>query len=341
MKTSTLTAIAVTLPVLASELPPAIPVGPISYDDVSYQPATAPMPEAAAPAFDTASPNSIPMYDSSAPAYNTALPMAPEQAPASSPATIVNLNLYTTHYQVRGMGVTDHLSDHGFSSVSASHTFSNRNLFNRGLHHRLGGCFGLIWDGASPLGETPLFQVDYAIGKELFPNLNLDFGYSFKRGGLEGAAARFYNGNAHRVAQDFNLTLDFNDYQKGFFGHATWGVGFQGLTGSYFDVELGYRFTNVFVLNRLAADLEISAGVAPSLGYWGSGVEGIDAYRIKAALLPYALGGAFGRDARMFIKPWVQWSCSGSNARKIDRISEGGPIDHSAFTVGLDMGWKF
>lgn len=334
MKTRTLTALAITIPALASELPPVIPVGPVSYDNVSYQAPSATMPGETATTEYTATAGDVP-------AYNAEAPLAPAPASSSTPNTIINLNIYSSDYQVRGMGVTNHLSNHGFSSVSGSHTFANRNLFNRGLHHKIGGTFGYIWDGACPLGETPIFQVGYAIGKEIFPNLNLDFGYSFKRGGLEGAAARFYNGGAHRVAQDFNLTLDFNDYQKGFFGHATWGVGFQGLTGSYFDFEAGYRFTNVFLLNNIAADLELSAGVAPSLGYWGAGVEGVDAYRIKAALVPYALNGAFGRDSRLYIKPWVQWSCSGSNDHKIDRISGDGPIDHSQFTIGIDMGWKF
>ena len=333
MKTRTLTALAITIPVLASEMPPVIPVGPVAYDDVSYQPASATMPGELATTEYIATEGDTPAYD---PATAPAAPTS-----SASPNTIINLNIYSSNYQVRGMGVTNHLSDHGFSSVSASHTFANRNLFNRGIHHRIGGTLGFIYDGASPLGETPIFQVDYAIGKEIFPNLNLDFGYSFKRGGLEGAAARFYNGGAHRVAQDFNLTLDFNDYQKGFFGHATWGLGFQGLTGSYFDIEAGYRFTNIFLLNNFAADLELSAGIAPSLGYWGGGVEGIDAYRIKAALVPYALSGAFGRDSRLYIKPWVQWSFSGTNARKIDRIAGDGPIDHSQFTFGVDMGWKF
>lgn len=340
MKIRTLTALFLTFPVFASELPPVIPVGPVTYDNVSYQSATASLPGEPATTAYMATPGDIPAYDGTAPVTPVA-PIAPIPASSSTPNTVINLNLYTSNYQVRGMGVTNHLSNHGFSSVSGSHTFANRNLFNRGIYHRLGGTFGLIWDGACPLGETPLFQVDYAIGKELFPNLTLDLGYSMKRGGLEGAASRFFNGCAHRIAQDFNLTLQFNDYQKGFFGHAIWGVGFQGLTGSYFDVEAGYRFTNIFLLRNIAADLELSAGVAPSFGYWGAGVEGVDAYRIKAALVPYALNGAFGRDSRMYIKPWVQWSCSGSNARKIDRISGHGPIDHSQFTVGVDMGWKF
>lgn len=337
MKTRTLTALSLAIPALASELPPVIPVGPVSYDNVSYQPANAAMPGEPATTEYIATEGDIPAYDGAAPAA----PVTPAPATSSTPNTIINLNIYSSNYQVRGMGVTNHLSDNGFTSVSGSHTFANRNLFNRGFHHRIGGTFGLIWDGASPLGETPLFQVDYAIGKEIFPNLKLDLGYSFKRGGLEGAASRFFNGCAHRVAQDFNLTLDFNDYQKGFFGHATWGVGFQGLTGSYFDVEAGYRFTNIFLLNNIAADLELSAGIAPSFGYWGGGVEGVDAYRIKAALVPYALNGSFGRDSRMYIKPWVQWSCAGSNAHKIDRVAGDGPIDHSQFTVGVDMGWKF
>lgn len=333
MNKSTLTALALSLPLIGSELPPVIPVGPVTYDSVNYQPAAAPADNTVAPYSDGTE-----TYVPAATGY-TAPIIAP--AASSTPNTVIDFNVYTSDYQVRGMGVTDHLSEHGFSSVSASHTFANRNLFNKGIHHRIGGTYGLIWDGSYPLGETPLLHLNYAMGKEIFPNLNLEVGYGLKRGGLEGFAARFYNGKAHRIAQDVNLTLVFNDYQKGFFGHAIWGYGFQGLTGSYFDFELGYRFTDVVRGGNMGADIELSAGIAPSLGYWGAGVEGIDAYRIKAAFAPYSHSGSFGRDARFQVKPWVQCSWSGSNAGKIDRLTAGGPVDHFQVTIGVDLGWRF
>ena len=89
-------------------------------------------------------------------------------------------------------------------------------------------------------------------------------------------------------------------------------------------------------------DLEFSFGVAPSVGYWGDDVEGTDAYRIRLALLPYSQTGSYGRDARAYVKPWVQCSWSGSNAAKIDRITHGhGPIDHFQITLGIDCGLNF
>ena len=137
-------------------------------------------------------------------------------------------------------------------------------------------------------------------------------------------------------------SLVYNDHQKGFFGKLEAGAGFYGLTGLYFDVEAGYRFTDVMVRGNLGADLELSFGVAPSHGYWGSDVEGVDAYRIRAALLPYTQTGSFGRDARAYVKPWIQCSWSGSNAAKIDRAADGaGPVDHFQITVGVDCGLNF
>ncbi len=323
----TLLALAATLPLAtATELPPVIPTGPVTYDNVSYQ---AP----AAPPADTAY---TPTYtDYQAPAIAPLQPVA-----ATGNNGDITLNLYSSNYQVRGMGVTDMLSDCGYSSVSGSYILPNRNLFNLGIQQRISGSFGIIWNAGSVLGDTPLFNANYAIGKEIFPNLVAEVGYSMHRGGLEGLMARADDA-PHRFAQDVNLSLSYNDRQKGFFGHAIWGIGFQGLTGSYFDFCGGYRFTDIISTGNLASDLEVSAGVSPSFGYWGPGVEGIDAYRVRVALKPYSPSGSFGRDAHLQLTPWVQCSWSGSNAGKIDRNLGCSPVDHFQFTVGVDLGWQF
>ncbi len=328
MMKHTLLALAATLPLAATELPPTVASGPVHYDDISYQPAAA-VPQA--PTYGT-------------PAY--AVPTAYYGSPATQPAANhgqrgeVVLNAYTSNYQVRGMGVTNFLSDYGWSSLSGSYTLPNRNLFNRGIHQRVSGTWGAIWGAADELGDTPLVNFNYAIGKEIMPNLVAEAGYSLRRGGLEGFMAR-ETGCSHRIAQDFNLTLSFNDHQRGFFGHIMWGIGFQGLTGSYFDIEGGWRFTDIVSRGNLGTDLEVSAGVAPSFGYWGGGVEGVDAYRLRAALRPYSHSGAFGRDARLQLTPWVQCSWTGHNASKIARRVGCGPADHYQLTFGVDLGFKF
>ncbi len=314
-------ALAATLPLAtATELPPTIPDGPVTYDDVYYQ-------DPIAPADDS--------YNAS---FRATTPLKP--AATHSNNGEITLNLFTSNYQVRGMGTTDLLSDCGYSSLSGSYTLPNRNLFNMGIHQRVSGTAGIIWNAATVLGDTPLFNLNYAIGKEIFPNLMLELGYSIHHGGLEGVMARA-DGAPHRLAQDLNLTLSYNDRQKGFFGHAIWGYGFQGLTGNYFDFCGGYRFTDIMTAGNISGDLELSAGVSPSFGYWGPGVEGVDAYRVRAALKPYSQTGSFGRDAKLQITPWVQCSWSGSSAGKIDRYTGCGPVDHFQFTVGVDMGWQF
>lgn len=314
--------LAAALPALATELPPAIPDAPIEYSDVSYETGY----------------QDYSAYEQDA------------YAPASAPITTasstrngwVNLNAFTSDYAVRGMGVRNGLSKIGYSSIDASYTLPNRNLLSMGLHQRISGEYGIVWDKTSDLSSPRLGRISYAVGKELFPNLVAELGYTYRHGGLEGYMAFHHDGVSQHSTHEFNFTLVYNDYQKGFFGKAEAGLGVYGLTGLYFDVEAGYRFTDVLNRSSMGADLELSLGVAPSVGYWGEDVEGVDAWRIKAALLPYSHGGWLGRDGRFYVKPWVQCSWSGSNAAKIDRATGGaGLVDHFLITVGLDCGFHF
>ena len=280
----------------AVEVPPSIPDGQITYDELSYQnPGQSELP----PEFTggMADPGAQPV----------AFVPPSDAASASSPHTVVDLMAYATDYQVRGMGVTNDLSQYGTSRLSVSFTPSNRNLFRKGVQQR--------------------FLVEV--------------GYNFRRGGLEGYMAKWHDDASHRGTQDVTFRVAYNDFQKGFFGHAEVGAGFYGLTGFYTDFEGGYRFTDVTSPRSVGVDLEVSLGVAPSFSYWGTGVEGVDATRVRVAFLPYSPNGRFGRDARTFIKPWVQASWTGNNARKITRNLGYTPVDHFQFTFGLDIGWKF
>lgn len=318
---------------MAVEAPPSIPNGQVMYDEVSYQNAA----DSELPPEFITGPTSNGGYD--ALAATPAAPITPAQS--SSPHTVINLHAYATDYQVRGMGLTDGMTKYGTSSLEISHTFLNRNLFKRGFQQRVHGMAGAIWDASCPLGEIPQFELGYAIGKEVFPNLLIELGYHFRRGGFEGYMAKWYDHASHRSAQDVAISATYNDFQKGFFGHAECGWGFYGLTGLYFDFELGYRFAEAIRTARMGADLEVSVGAAPSLGYWGAHVEGLDACRVRVAVRPYSYGKYLGRDSHTQIKPWVQCSWSGDNARKIARHTNFGPVDHFQITFGLDIGWKF
>ena len=331
MRSRSLLWLAVALPAMA-ELPPSIPAGDVQYSDYSYEPALTPayaggLSETPDTGFTDAS--------------YTGGYTAPESAPSSEQRGYVNLNAYTTNYQVRGMGVTNDLSHYGYSSLSGSYTFPNRNLFGRGIQQRVGGEFGAIWGADDPLGDTPFVRFDYAVGKEIFPNLLAEIGYSLHHGGLEGLVAHGRGYCPHRLAQDVNAKISFNDRQHGIFAHALAGAGFQGLTGYFFDAEAGYRFTGVLNLGNFGADVEISAGIAPSVSYWATGAEGVDAYRIKVALPVFTHNGTLGHDAHPYLRPWMSWAWSGCNARKIDRAWGGSPVDHFQFTLGVDCGWNF
>lgn len=325
MKTLAILLLCTAVPAMAVSAPPPIPDGPVTYNSVSYDaPASIPAPPAAV-----------------TPAAAAPTVSGPISASSSEYRGNIGLNLYTSNYQVRAMGVTDRYSCHGWSSVRASYIPGSRNLFNWGLRQRISGEFGIIWDAKNYLGDTPLFNLNYGIGKEIFPNLVAELGYSLHRGGLEGALAKWQGHVPHRFTQDINLSLTFNDHQRGFFGHGLMGVGVYGLTGTFWDFELGYRFTDVISRGSLGVDIEASGGIAPSFGYWGGGVEGIDAYRLRAALVPYHKDGKFGRDARLYFKPWIQFSWAGSNQSKIRRSLHGGAIDTFQTTVGVEGGYQF
>ncbi len=344
MMKRTLIALSGTLPVLATELPPAIPDGPVTYEAVSF--------ESPDPSFDPYSQESAgtfmpdisgdPMSAPSGSDYSFS-PTAPITPSVSSGNNgYIFLNAYTSNYNVRGLGFDNNLSRYGYSSISASGTLPNRNLFGCGIYQRISGSYGFIYGAGDELGDTQMAAAAYCLGKEIFPNLTLEVGYALHYGGFEGYMAKRYDGAAHRLSQDFNLTLAFNDHQKGIFGSMTWAWAFRGLNGIYGDIEIGYRFTNVLNGARLGADLELSCGIAPSFSYWSNSADGIDAYRLRAALPLFTHSGSLGRDARMQLIPWAQASWSGSNAAKIDRDTHGaGPIDHFIFTIGLDLGWNF
>ena len=208
-----------------------IPDGPVEYESISYDGGYGYDP-AVSPAYDT-------------PAADAAYAAAPMPAPSSEANGSINLNVYTSNYQVRGMGFCNALTEHGFSSLSGSYTLPNRNYFNRGIQQRFAGEIGVIWGAGQPLGDTPLANVHYAMGKEIFPNLLVEVGSTFRRGGMEGYMAHVHDGSSHRATWEFDLCLTYNDKQRGFFGSATWGIAVWGLTGSYFDAEIGYRFTDV------------------------------------------------------------------------------------------------
>ncbi len=313
----------------AVEAPPAIPEGSVTYDEVSY------------PGGETELPPEFTDTTSSAGGYDAMAAMPAAPAPSSNPNTVIDLLLYASNYEVRGMGVTDDMNKYGTSHVYVSHIFANKNLFGKGIQQRVHGMAGVIWDASSPLGDIMQFEAGYSVGKEVAPNLLMELGYGFKRGGLEGLIAKGFDDCSHRSTQELTFSVTYNDHQKGFFGRAMVGLSFYGLTGYYIDAEAGYRITNVINGPNLGADLEVSGGVAPSFSYWGSGVDGIDAYRVRVALQPFTHGGKLGRDGRMSVTPWAQCSWSGNNARKIHRRTGTAMVDHLQFTFGVNAGFKF
>ena len=138
MKKQIFTLLAASLPVLATEAPPMIPDGPVEYESLTYEPAA--QESATTPAYDI-------------PAGSAETPAAPMDAPSSDRNGSITINAYTSNYNVRGMGLCNGMTDHGFSSVTGSYTFPNKDLFGRGIQQRVSGGFGVIWNGGSALGD--------------------------------------------------------------------------------------------------------------------------------------------------------------------------------------------
>lgn len=324
MKKSLLLTIGLAVPAMGTEMPPMIPDGPVTYDYVSYEDPLAGYEDP---------------YAFSAPT-TVAAPVTP--APVAGNNGYIKLGAYQSNYQVRGMGVTNPMSDDGYSYVAGHYILPSRNLFNCGVYQKVSGNLGIAWGASSSdLTDTPILKGGYALGKEIFPNLTLELGYGINHGGLEGFMARHANSCPHRLSQELTVTMAFNDYQRGFFGSAQCGMGFQGLTGYYFDVEAGYRFTDVVTANSWGIDLEVSAGWASSFSYWANDIKGTDAVRLRVAAPVFTHSGSVGRDGRAQITPWLQLSVAGDNSAEIDHAVGNGPIDHFQVTFGLDFGWKF
>jgi len=309
------------IPIQASNTPPSIPSGTINYE--SY-------------AADSKVSISAPMAANSEQFPSNYL----SPIESSSHDTTLNFNVFSSNYNVRGMGVVNGLSNYGFSSVDYNHTFENKNLFQAGLHQRINAGYGVIWGAGDKLAQRPLIELGYQIGKEIFPNLIAEFGYGLNYGGLEGFMSKSRGKSAHSITQNLQFQLKFDDQQEGPFGKFLLGYGVQGLTGWFSDISGGYRFSDVTNSNHGGMDLEIEAGISSSFGYWVGSVTGIDAYRVRATLRPYSHSGSYGRDSKFQISPWIEFAISGSSQDKIKR-HYGGIIDKSQISVGLDCGWKF
>ncbi len=309
----------------AQMLPPPIPSGPIEYTNE----ASLPSPLAAEDTVIESGMNVAPVIGA---------PIL--EAPSSSEkAWDIALNLYTSNYNVRGMGVTNQMSDWGFSSLSGRYIHSNRNMFNVGVYQQFDAQLGTIWGAGDALGGE-FSQFAYTLGKEIFPNAKLSVGYALRHGGLEGFLAEERGKTHHNLTQDLTISLTYNDYQQGFFGAALASYSFYGLTGWYYDVSVGYRFTDVIAKANLGLDIEVIAGLALSDNYWTRGTTGLDAARLRVNFIPYSLRGSFGREEVFHIIPWIEATVTGDSDRSIRR-DFGAVIDQKQINVGIELRWKF
>ncbi len=271
-------------------------------------------------------------------------PAAPAltEATSNTLGVVINANVYTSSYNVRGMSVNDHMSAYGFSSIGASYALPEFELFGMDIQHEVSADLGVIWGAGDSLSTEPLSTFRYMWTKEVYPNLQMGGGYQLRYGGLEGYMAKHYNNRAHQMTQDVVGFARYDTGKEGVFGEALVGVGFQGLLGVYGDLSGGYRFTGVCSVKNVGFDVELEAGLALSYNYWVGKARGVDAFRLRATLAPYSLNGTFGRDANFTIAPWVQAAWSGDTADDIKTYTYGHDIvDDFKVTVGIECSYKF
>lgn len=97
---------------------------------------------------------------------------------------------------------------------------------------------------------------------ELFPNLHINYGYSFYHGGIPGVYAK-NKGEAHSLTQQFDVSVRYNFKPEGYFVGLNASYAFQGITGWWLGAFAGYEHE---ITENLHAVLTTS--LSSSWSYW-------------------------------------------------------------------------
>ena len=202
------------------------------------------------------------------------------------------------------------------------------------MRQHIGLTYGAITDGI--LSDREMFEVNWAAGTEIFPNLKAGVGYDLNYGGLPGYMAKMRGKAPHSVAQDVNGFLKYDDPGRGWFGGLEVYGGFYGLTGWRIDLEVGKRWEGFLTPQ---SNLEVSLGTGYSSGFWAGSVSGFDQVNVKAAL-PFALG-SLGEDRGFRLVPFIQAIWAGDNRGEINRACGVRVMDDFQVVGGVKAEFRF
>lgn len=182
----------------------------------------------------------------------------------------------------------------------------------------------------------------------LLKNLSTTVGWNLIHGGLLGYnakndwsdAAESWKKNAHSVAQEFYLNLNYDICQNWFAGITT-SYGFQGSTGWWFQPYIGYKAALC-----PAADIVVTAGMSATASYfdaksfWGdqeAQANGSQAWWLKAEM-PIKVGVK-----NLSVVPFVSFNWAGSGALKVNKGLDKGSKPYKNFGVvaGANLVYSF
>jgi hypothetical protein len=236
---------------------------------------------------------------------------------------------YTSKYVYHNIVASDSMNEDGVLWV-AGH--ANMPLYTGQQHVDV--AYGILSDGELKPHGSLMF--DYKVDWEILPNLRAGLGYEFNWRGMRGYLAQERGKAHHGIYHGFAGYLSYDDPGRGYFGDMCVQGGVYGLTGWLVDAQAGKRFSGIFLHN---IDLEVSAGIAMSCGFWAGGVDGVDQVNVKAAL-PIKFN-ADAQDKGLRLVPFVQTAWAGNTRSRIRTRVHRSVFDTFQFVAGVGVEYKF
>lgn len=283
--------------------------------------------------------------------------VAPAPAPAPSPLSGDIYAGYASNYTCRGL-VASHALVGGDSvipvGVNLNYKLSDANsIVGTASYTSLtSGHKFMGWKNESFHNETN-FNLGWQNKDGLLKNLTTTVGWNLIHGGLLGYNAKndwsygaeSWKKNAHSVAQEFYLNLNYDLCQNWFAGITT-SYGFQGSTGWWFQPYVGYKAALC-----PAADIVVTAGMSATASYFDAKsfwsdqfspvnngqANGAQAWWLKAEM-PIKVGVK-----NLSIVPFVSFNWAGSGALKVNKGLDKGRKPYKNFGVvgGANLVYTF
>ena len=280
--------------------------------------------------------------------------VAPTPVPApvatSSPLSGDIYAGYASNYTCRGI-VASHALAEGDSVIPAGVNLNYQlcdanSIVASASYTTLTSGHHLMGDRDTSFHNETNFNLGWQNKDGLLKNLSTTLGWNLIHGGLLGNFARYdYNAtwmsdedvyirNTHSVIQEFYLTLDYG-LPGNWFAGVTMSYAFQGMTGWWFQPDVGYKAALCPV-----TDIVVTAGMSATSSYFGAAFEqanGAQAWWVKAEL-PVKLGVK-----NLSLVPFVSFNWAGCGALKVNKGLDKGDKPYKNFGVvaGASLVYSF